>query len=102
MEVYSSSKGKATESIGENGVGLKQGCATLSDLSFVFMRNKEELSLGVIARTLQRPEGCVLPSFVFRSYEILDLKNEMDMMFSNQHSDLQKCIKTYGGGDLDA
>jgi len=102
LEVYSSSKGKATESIGENGVGLKQGCATISDLSFVFMRNKGELSMGVIARTLQRPEGCVLPSFVFRSYEMLDLKNEMEMIFANENPDLQKCVKTYGGGDLDA
>ena len=61
LEVYNSSKiHSGAHDIGENGVGLKQGCATLSDLSFVLVKNEEEgfVELGIIAESLQLPEGC--------------------------------------------
>eukprot|EP00957_Ditylum_brightwellii_P096174 7326698-Ditylum_brightwellii.AAC.1 len=58
LGMFSSSKGKSAEYIGENGVSLKRGCASISDLSVVFMKNKQELSLGVIAKPLKQPEGC--------------------------------------------
>ena len=64
-----------TSSIGENGVGLKQSCAALSDLSFVLTKNQVQVDghhhnddgdrdvvtwfeLGIIAKSLQKEEGC--------------------------------------------
>ena len=46
--------------IGENGVGLKQGCATLSDLSFVLVKNgsDDKVELGFCAESLQLAKGC--------------------------------------------
>jgi len=61
LEVYNSSKVESgAGDIGENGVGLKQGCATLSDLSFVLVKNgnNANVELGICAESLQREEGC--------------------------------------------
>ncbi len=83
LEVYNSSKTHSgSVHIGENGVGLKQGAATLSDLTFVLVKKirkkrgriekgdnnddvlqeteEEEgvIELGLIAESLQREEGC--------------------------------------------
>ena len=46
--------------IGENGVGLKQGCATMSERSFVLVRNGDErfVELGIVAESLQSSAGC--------------------------------------------
>ena len=85
LEVYNSSKTHSGSShIGENGVGLKQGAATLSDLTFVLVKKKKRqrrvsrdgddgddsdgegvIELGLIAESLQREEGCCLPAFTF-------------------------------------
>ena len=43
--------------IGEFGVGLKQACAALSDLSFVLATNGSAVEVGVLAKALQRKEG---------------------------------------------
>jgi hypothetical protein len=42
-----------------SGVGLKQSCAALSDLSSVLVRNGAErhCQLGVIAKSLQKRDG---------------------------------------------
>lgn len=61
LRVYDSSKiDSGAGDIGENGVGLKQGCATLSDLSFILSKNggNDEIELGIIAKSLQKKEGC--------------------------------------------
>eukprot|EP00985_Skeletonema_marinoi_P003386 scaffold1451_cov108-Skeletonema_marinoi.AAC.1 len=77
LEVYNSSKTHSgSEHIGENGVGLKQGAATLSDLTFVLVKKKKRrnggavmdnvleeeeegvIELGLIAESLQREAGC--------------------------------------------
>ena len=79
LEVYNSSKTHSgSEHIGENGVGLKQGAATLSDLTFVLVKKRRRkrrnggavmdnvlqeeeegvIELGLIAESLQREEGC--------------------------------------------
>ena len=61
LEVYNSSKiNSGAGDIGENGIGLKQGCATLCDLSFVFVKNgsNDDIELGIIASMLQKEEGC--------------------------------------------
>ena len=108
LEVYASSKGKASESIGENGVGLKQGCATLSDMSFVLTRNENEFSLGIIASMLQRNDGITLPSFKFaarpsESESIVEiLRPEMIESFENAHPNVGECVKLYGKGDLES
>ena len=44
--------------IGENGVGLKQACAALWDLSFILVKNAtNKVELGSVAKSLQREEG---------------------------------------------
>ena len=45
--------------IGENGVGLKQACAALCDLSFVLVKNgsNAKIELGIVAKALQREDG---------------------------------------------
>jgi hypothetical protein len=46
----------------KNGVGLKQGCATLCDLSFVLVKNGSDanIELGIVVKKLQKEEGCYL------------------------------------------
>ena len=43
--------------IGENGIGLKQACAALCDLSFILVKNGTNVELGIVAKALQREEG---------------------------------------------
>lgn len=65
------------EAIGENGVGLKQGCATLSDCSIVLTRNLKTVEFGIIAKGLQSSQGVYLPSFAFNIREIIPSTAEM-------------------------
>jgi hypothetical protein len=52
-------KDSKSDAIGENGVGLKQSCAALSDLSFVLVKNGGgRFELGILAKALQRDDGC--------------------------------------------
>jgi hypothetical protein len=65
LEIYDSSKvDSGKDSVGENGVGLKQACATLSDVSFVWIKSCEgdysgniRCELGIVAEMLQKAEG---------------------------------------------
>ena len=115
LEAYSSAKGrkghgeyhqegKFAETIGENGVGLKQGCAALSDLSFVLIRrgdgNTNRFSLGLIAERLQQPDGISLPSMEFVSDNLHSLRDEMSTLFAG--TAVGECVKTYGTGSVDA
>ncbi len=56
--VHNTAKAGAGE-IGENGVGLKQACAALCDVSFVLVKNgsNDRVELGIVAKELQREEG---------------------------------------------
>ena len=63
LMAYHSMKGSGEDSIGENGVGIKQGCATLADTSFILTKSNGRLQLGVIAYSLQKPTGIYLPHF---------------------------------------
>ena len=117
LEVYRSDKGKHTDSVGENGVGLKQGCATLSDLSFVISKNHVEriLELGVIAADLQTEEGVRLPSFRI-TYEMgkddngngfndsvnLDSIKDSIMEITKNDVGVISCIKQLGNDNFDA
>eukprot|EP00567_Pseudictyota_dubia_P016140 CAMPEP_0197437546 /NCGR_PEP_ID=MMETSP1175-20131217/4765_1 /TAXON_ID=1003142 /ORGANISM="Triceratium dubium, Strain CCMP147" /LENGTH=826 /DNA_ID=CAMNT_0042967097 /DNA_START=238 /DNA_END=2718 /DNA_ORIENTATION=+ len=118
MEVYSSSKGRVehgqehsqeedlaanfAHTIGENGVGLKQGCATLSDLSFVLTRaSNGQVGMAVIAQRLQSEAGVYLPHIYFHSTEMQLLRNEMRKIFSSQqYSNVGQCVADYGNGNL--
>ena len=118
LEAYSSAKGREehgddhhegdfAETIGENGVGLKQGCAVLSNLSFVFVVRQDDgddeasmFSLGVIAKQLQRPEGISLPSMEFVSRDLASLGNEMTSLFTG--TAVGECVNAYGEGSLTA
>lgn len=64
LEVFGSSK--ETTEIGENGVGIKQACAALSDLSIVITKNRSEFQIGFICKALQHDRGCCLPSYTLR------------------------------------
>jgi len=97
LTVYKSSKNDGAEefemddldatsrkdAIGENGVGLKHGCATLSDTSFVLTRNQDQVEVGVVAKALQSPNGVYLPSFTFN---IANPKKLEDMIFLLEHA----------------
>jgi len=113
LEAYSSAKGREehgedhqegefAETIGENGVGLKQGCAVLSDLSFVLIRRGDDeenkFSLGFIAKRLQRPEGISLPSVEFVSDELVSLREEMRTRLAG--TAVGECVARYGAGSL--
>ncbi|KAL7542801.1 hypothetical protein ACHAXR_012096, partial [Thalassiosira sp. AJA248-18] len=107
LEVYNSSKvDSGARNIGENGVGLKQGCATLSDLSFVFVKNgsSANIELGILAQSLQREEGCYLPAFKFSNKKgdgSSPLKDQMILLFSQpDHADVAKCIAQYGAASF--
>ena len=67
------------DAIGENGVGLKHGCATLSNCSFVLTRNQHMVEVGVIAKSLQSPLGVYLPSF---SLEVVQPRDLLDICHS--------------------
>lgn len=97
LEIYQSSKGNQSQSIGENGVGLKQSSATLSDLSFCLSKNLHQYSIGIVSKALQRENGCVLPSISFT-----EPPSGLQLM---QHFTLHaiegECVKEYGGGSLE-
>ena len=115
LEAYSSAKGrgkdgdyhqegKFAETIGENGVGLKQGCAALSNLSFVLIRRGDgdanKFSLGIIARRLQRPEGISIPSIEFVSDDLNSLREELSTLLAG--TAVGECVRSYGAGSVDA
>ena len=105
---YSSTKGSDAGLIGQNGIGLKQGCAQLSDLSFVLVRRGDansddigaaEFSLGLIARQLQRVEGTCLPSIEFGSKDFESLEEEMLTVFAR--TAVGECVAKYGADSLE-
>ena len=104
LTLFKSSKGEKShmDKIGENGVGVKQGCATLSDLSFIICRDHSKFGLGIVAKDLQTRNGICFPSFSFNwedsKGELVDwLQSEIDSIFSS--NSLQGIITTYGDGD---
>lgn len=109
LEIYSSSKvNSGANDIGENGIGLKQSCATLSELSFVLVTNKTEqfVELGIIAESLQLAEGPFLPDFRFKiaqdAHDVLPyLKKQMTSFFMDATNlNVAKCIAQYGGSTI--
>ncbi|KAL7539704.1 hypothetical protein ACHAWF_008043 [Thalassiosira exigua] len=101
LVVHQTTKADAAE-IGENGVGLKQACAALCDLSFVLARNRsdEDVELGIVAKSLQREEGPYLPAFQFSNKKgggKATLREQMLSLFSQpHHHDVSQCVAQYG------
>ena len=83
---------------------MKQGCATLSNLSFVLIKNGKEgyVELGIIAESLQTIEGPYLPSFKFsipnNDEDISSsIHEQMKTLFTNEDNVHEaECIKQYG------
>ena len=99
--VYESSKvDSGADAVGENGVGLKQACAALSDLSFVLVkRANNQLSFGVIAESLQLRGGVRLPSFNLIDNGKLYMQLEAHLQ-KPEYADVRKCIARYGAIEL--
>ena len=105
LEVYTSLKGATADSIGENGVGLKQGCATLSDTSFCVVKRRDKRTddvtyeLGVLALQLQSRNGCSLPSYTLQSSTPHDLHNELMTLFDpdGPAAAVGDCVRHYSG-----
>lgn len=106
LTVFNSAKVHKRIQIGENGVGVKQGCATLSDISFVMSRNKDIFSLGILAKQLQKKTGIYLPSFEFefdREVTSLDLHSFLNTEVSSictLNADIADVVVKYGMGSL--
>jgi len=100
LEVHRSKKGSCATNIGENGVGLKQGCAAMSDMSFVITRNIDAVSFGIIAKCLQHEGGCYLPSFKLKHGQ--DVKENLKEILNYKDlAAVAECVATYGMGSLD-
>jgi hypothetical protein len=102
LKIYNSRKLREEE-IGENGVGLKQGCAALSDINFIFSRCGMELSVGFVCKDLQKVDGCWLPSFAFsidahpedKRDARTQIQNEVNLIF-NQEPVIARLMQTFG------
>mmetsp|Transcript_32684 Transcript_32684/g.66729 ORF Transcript_32684/g.66729 Transcript_32684/m.66729 type:complete len:920 (-) Transcript_32684:648-3407(-) len=120
LEVYNSSKTHSgSEHIGENGVGLKQGAATLSDLTFVLVKKKKRrnggavmdnvleeeeegvIELGLIAESLQREEGCCLPAFTFPISNDGGKQDITNLLSNPNKAEIAACVTQYGNGSLE-
>ena len=82
-------------------VGLKQGCAAISNLSFVFVRNSDDydqhsLSFGIIAKSLQHEEGCYLPSFEI-DIEKGVREHLTELLYYKDMGSIAECVEEYGG-----
>jgi hypothetical protein len=98
FELYSSKKGDTPE-IGENGIGLKQGCACLSDLCLICTKsNIGTFQLGIIAKSLQTETQVLLPSLVFKSASTI---REELIVWLNGNEAIKQTVQQYGDqGDL--
>ena len=56
---------KPNQQIGENGVGIKQACACLSNLSLFLTKNDQTLGLGLLNQNLQTEHSICLPTYTF-------------------------------------
>jgi hypothetical protein len=101
LQVYKSKKGSTKDSIGENGIGIKHACASLSDLSFIFCkRDMEYLSVGILMKDLQQDKSIVLPSFEW--HHSVNIPEQLEKMCLVTHPDTWgKALEAYGDGDLE-
>lgn len=97
LVIYESSKvDSGADAVGENGVGLKQACAALSDLSFVLVkRGNGELSFGVISESLQTRSGPSLPSFTLTNNDKLSQQISSEL-HKEDNIFVRDCVAKYG------
>lgn len=96
LEVFGSQK-TATD-IGENGVGIKQACAAVSDLSIVLTKNQDVIQIGFICKELQTMEECCLPSYTLRG---ATLEDDLQVAIQGCIQGCQKfrtCLQIYNTG----
>ena len=108
LQVYKSSKaGEGDNSIGENGIGVKHACASLSGLSFVFTKTTDStngsctLSMGILMQDLQRDDGIVLPSMAFpvgasRNGSLEEVREKLEKHCENNPDTWGKAVLEYG------
>jgi hypothetical protein len=103
LTVYKSSKNTAhdydhddKDAIGENGVGLKHGCATLSDCSMVLTRNHSTVEIGIIAKQLQSSSGVFLPSFTFDIQDPAELRSVVKRWLQMNPEIMQTLSASFG------
>lgn len=92
LEIYKSSK--ENSSIGENGIGIKHACASLSQLSFVFTKTVHNYGMGLLMEILQKEEGPVLPSKEFNISD--DLEKSIRKLAKEQPKTWGLAIEEYG------
>lgn len=97
-------------SFGKNNRRLKQGCAALSDLSFIFCRRDDLIEMGIISKALQKTTGCWLPCFKFHAsvkevlaatedQRLILVTKELDSICMNQN-EVMACIEQVGRRSL--
>ncbi len=111
LQVYKSSKaGEGDNSIGENGIGVKHACASLSGLSFVFTKTTDPndesctLSMGILMQELQRDDGIVLPSMAFPvgdNGSLDEVKEALENHCIENPDTWGKAMKAYGDGHFE-
>lgn len=85
---------KRADQIGENGVGVKQACAALSDLSLILTKDKgKNFSIGILFKDLQNSHGCLIPSFTF---EKGDNFGEEVKHLSENNAQFEAAMRHYG------
>ena len=89
--------------IGENGVGVKQACASLSKLSFVLTKNNKKYGLGMISYYLQDQDSPPdLPSYEFVLDGERDLQQTLERMLKSRDAqDLWDSVQRYGCGHVE-
>lgn len=101
---YVSHKGE-TSAIGENGIGLNQGCAALTDLAFTLSKNtvngQPSFGMGILALQLQTDQAPNFPPFQFQATSLPNLKQEMMSLFTKEGK-IGNCIRDYGNQGLEA
>jgi hypothetical protein len=104
LKLYNSTK--SDESIGENGIGIKQACASLSDLSFILTKSSNtRLELGILMKDLQTDDRFVAPqctlsidgSTAGSSSSSIDAQLRQ-RMHTNPHT-FGAAFTAYGGGN---
>jgi hypothetical protein len=97
LQVYTSCKNSNSDSIGENGVGVKQAAASLSDLTFFISRNGDVLELGFLMASLQQPDvSVVAPEHTF---VVGDLEEQLEKLAIDYPTVYGEAFRVYGDGD---
>lgn len=110
LRVYNSVKGQGSNNsnngtrqhIGQNGVGLKQGCATLSSCSFCLVKSTSStgvvsFGLGILAASLQSEHQCFLPVLEGLLGPSTERKAYLQD-WARQNRNIAHCVAEYGQG----